>query len=149
MKTNYYGILLIRRLNLSYPVKKGVGKVGEDSPLFVVPLDSAENKSNIANFFSKPRSPVKQTAKKIIEAVDENAGEDLDSETHVPMKRKLDDSTMEGPPTAKQKLNDTQNKAQSPVKTAQRKPTKRALPVTKKSPVKKEATKITTFFATK
>src|SRR5579862_5924530 len=40
-------------LNGSFPVKKEVGKVGEDSPLFILPLDSAENKSNIANFFSK------------------------------------------------------------------------------------------------
>ncbi|KAG5978879.1 hypothetical protein E4U55_005819 [Claviceps digitariae] len=39
-----------------YPVKKEVGKVGNDSPSFVIPLDSKENKSNIANFFSaKPK----------------------------------------------------------------------------------------------
>ncbi|KAG6030156.1 hypothetical protein E4U41_000167 [Claviceps citrina] len=36
-----------------YPVSKEVGKVGNDSPSFVVPLDSRENRSNIANFFSK------------------------------------------------------------------------------------------------
>ncbi|KIW07622.1 uncharacterized protein PV09_01569 [Verruconis gallopava] len=34
-----------------YPVNKDVGKVGNNSPSFVVPLDSAANKSNIANFF--------------------------------------------------------------------------------------------------
>jgi hypothetical protein len=34
-----------------YAVSNDVGKVGNDSPSFVVPLDSAENKSNIANFF--------------------------------------------------------------------------------------------------
>jgi putative SOS response-associated peptidase YedK len=34
-----------------YPVDQGVGKVGNNSPLFVVPVDSKENKKNIANFF--------------------------------------------------------------------------------------------------
>jgi putative SOS response-associated peptidase YedK len=39
-----------------YPVSKDVGKVGNNSPTFVVPLDSKENKSNIANFFAKGAS---------------------------------------------------------------------------------------------
>ena len=34
-----------------YPVNKEVGKVGNNSPSFIIPLDSKENKSNIANFF--------------------------------------------------------------------------------------------------
>lgn len=34
-----------------YPVSKEVGKVGNNSPQFVVPVNSAANKSNIANFF--------------------------------------------------------------------------------------------------
>ena len=38
-----------------YPVRKEVGKVGNDSPDFIVPLDSADNKSNIANFFTTPK----------------------------------------------------------------------------------------------
>ena len=37
-----------------YPVTKEVGKVGNNSPSFIIPLDSRENKSNIANFFSIP-----------------------------------------------------------------------------------------------
>ena len=36
-----------------YPVSKDVGKVGNDSPSFVIPISSKENKNNIANFFSK------------------------------------------------------------------------------------------------
>ncbi|KAI9644007.1 hypothetical protein NHQ30_007359 [Ciborinia camelliae] len=36
-----------------YPVSKEVGKVGNDSPNFIVPVASSENKSNIANFFAK------------------------------------------------------------------------------------------------
>ncbi|KAI0393310.1 hypothetical protein F5Y17DRAFT_432740 [Xylariaceae sp. FL0594] len=34
-----------------YPVSKDVGKVGNNSSTFIVPVDSKENKSNIANFF--------------------------------------------------------------------------------------------------
>jgi SOS response associated peptidase (SRAP) len=138
----------------SYPVKKDVGKVGEDSPLFVVPLDSAENKSNIANFFAKS-SPANQKAEnKIIEkeAVDRDAGEDLNSETHAPVKRKLDvDLTLEDrSPSEKRKQEAPEITGMLPVKTAQRKPTKRAPPPVKKSPVKKGTTsKITSFFGTK
>lgn len=36
-----------------YPVSKDVGKVGNNSPSFIVPVDSTNNKSNIANFFPK------------------------------------------------------------------------------------------------
>ncbi|KAH6683142.1 hypothetical protein B0J14DRAFT_575198 [Halenospora varia] len=36
-----------------YPVSKEVGKVGNNSPTFIVPVASSENKSNIANFFAK------------------------------------------------------------------------------------------------
>ncbi|KAL8933270.1 MAG: hypothetical protein Q9216_006441 [Gyalolechia sp. 2 TL-2023] len=35
-----------------YPVSKEVGKVGNNSPTFIVPVASTENKNNIANFFS-------------------------------------------------------------------------------------------------
>jgi hypothetical protein len=34
-----------------YPVSKDVGKVGNNSPSFLVPINSAANKNNIANFF--------------------------------------------------------------------------------------------------
>jgi hypothetical protein len=36
-----------------YPVSKDVGKVGNNSPNFIIPVASTENKSNIANFFAK------------------------------------------------------------------------------------------------
>lgn len=36
-----------------YPVSKDVGKVGNNSPNFIIPVASSENKSNIANFFAK------------------------------------------------------------------------------------------------
>lgn len=38
-----------------YPVSKEVGKVGNNSPTFIVPVASTENKHNIANFFSNAK----------------------------------------------------------------------------------------------
>ena len=38
-----------------YPVTQDVGKVGNNSPMFIVPVASAENKNNIANFFSNAK----------------------------------------------------------------------------------------------
>ncbi|PVH99564.1 DUF159-domain-containing protein [Periconia macrospinosa] len=38
-----------------YPVSKDVGKVGNNSPSFIVPINSAANKNNIANFFGNQR----------------------------------------------------------------------------------------------
>jgi putative SOS response-associated peptidase YedK len=46
-----------------YPVSKEVGKVGNNSPDFIIPIDSKENKKNIANFFGNAKkSPAKQKA---------------------------------------------------------------------------------------
>ena len=42
-----------------YPVSKEVGKVGNNSPSFVVPINSSENKNNIANFFGNQRKVAK------------------------------------------------------------------------------------------
>jgi hypothetical protein len=39
-----------------YPVSQEVGKVGNNSPKFIIPVASSENKSNIANFFTKPKT---------------------------------------------------------------------------------------------
>lgn len=47
-----------------YPVDKAVGKVGNNSPQFVVPINSSENKSNIANFFGTQRATAKDVAAK-------------------------------------------------------------------------------------
>ncbi|KAL9112283.1 MAG: hypothetical protein Q9227_003401 [Pyrenula ochraceoflavens] len=42
-----------------YPVMKEVGKVGNNSADFIVPIDSKENKKNIANFFANAKTPNK------------------------------------------------------------------------------------------
>ncbi|KAI5462750.1 hypothetical protein BGZ63DRAFT_326050, partial [Mariannaea sp. PMI_226] len=39
-----------------YPVLKDVGKVGNNSPSFIIPLDSKENKSSIKNMFANAAS---------------------------------------------------------------------------------------------
>ncbi|KAI9167309.1 putative phospholipase C20G8.02 [Paramyrothecium foliicola] len=44
-----------------YPVSKDVGKVGNNSPSFIIPVNSKENKANIANFFSNA-TPKKKAA---------------------------------------------------------------------------------------
>jgi hypothetical protein len=43
-----------------YPVSKDVGKVGNNSPSFIIPIDSAENKNNIANFFGNQKKKAKE-----------------------------------------------------------------------------------------
>ena len=42
-----------------YVVDKAVGKVGNNSPSFIVPVASTENKGNIANFFGNARKGAK------------------------------------------------------------------------------------------
>lgn len=48
-----------------YPVDRAVGKVGNNSPSFVVPIDSKDNKNNIANFFGSKtvKSPGKHVTR--------------------------------------------------------------------------------------
>ena len=43
-----------------YAVSKDVGKVGNNSPDYIVPVASSENKNNIANFFANTKTPEKQ-----------------------------------------------------------------------------------------
>ncbi|KAF1989754.1 DUF159-domain-containing protein [Aulographum hederae CBS 113979] len=53
-----------------YPVSKEVGKVGNNSPSFLIPIDSKENKNNIANFFGNQKKQAKsQEVKKEVEEV--------------------------------------------------------------------------------
>ena len=57
-----------------YPVSKDVGKVGNNSPSFIVPVASTENKSNIANFFANTKKSAKgDIEKKAISDQQENA----------------------------------------------------------------------------
>ena len=54
-----------------YAVSKEVGKVGNNSPAFIIPVASAENKSNIANFFSNSQSPIKKKHEEVAVKMEE------------------------------------------------------------------------------
>lgn len=62
-----------------YQVSKDVGKVGNNSPSFLVPIDSAANKNNIANFFGNQRKSAKS---KTEERTVNKAEHDLDATTN-------------------------------------------------------------------
>lgn len=70
-----------------YPVSKEVGKVGNNSPSFIVPIASTENKKNIANFFSNAKKAKVEEEKEVIGAEVEvmrgSAGEHADGEKRV------------------------------------------------------------------
>jgi hypothetical protein len=92
------------------------------------------------------------------EGIDRNAGEDINSETHAPGKRKVEEmaeqeghlmaSKVKVAKSGENAMGRGAAKGQSPVKTAQRKPTKRGVGSGsgKKGVVKKEGNKITSFF---
>ena len=67
-----------------YPVSKEVGKVGNDSPSFIVPVASTENKSNIANFFANTKKLAKgDSEKKAIEGQQGSAEEKGNAVQHL------------------------------------------------------------------
>jgi len=67
-----------------YPVSKEVGKVGNNSPNFIIPVNSKENKSNIANFFANAAA---KSGKKTGTATSSQEEEEKKGETKS-MKRK-------------------------------------------------------------
>ncbi|KAF2151405.1 DUF159 domain protein [Myriangium duriaei CBS 260.36] len=75
-----------------YAVDQAVGKVGNNSPSFVVPVDSKENKKNIANFFGNQsqKSPIKAQATQKIKA-----GEEEDPESNAPLPKPEEDPDVE------------------------------------------------------
>ncbi|GIZ42423.1 hypothetical protein CKM354_000569500 [Cercospora kikuchii] len=69
-----------------YPVDQAVGKVGNNSPQFIIPVNSAENKKNIANFFGNQKATAKDMAVKAeavrsLKEADKNKHEDEDRVT--------------------------------------------------------------------
>ena len=119
-------------------------------------MNSAENKSSIANFFSKTNSPSKSKFKEEMNSTDRK--EDINIEIRGPSKRKVEEMAddigikeEEATPSKVKIGEDETVKIGLSVKSPMRKPTKRAPPTpTKKSPVKKGAgSKITNFFPVK
>ncbi|KAK4099983.1 DUF159-domain-containing protein [Parathielavia hyrcaniae] len=85
-----------------YPVSKEVGKVGNNSPSFVIPVASRENKGNIANFFAKGAEKKEKKAGKVEEdqgevEVEKEQGE-KEMETLKKVGRDADDGGMGGCP---------------------------------------------------
>ena len=149
-----------------YPVSKEVGKVGNNSPDFIIPIDSKENKKNIANFFDNAKklkaSPKKGLVKEKsinVEHEKEETGretEDYDgSEDNAPIpvpakeepveespagqKRKLSGEEDEMPIKAR-KIEPLPNKWESPstkISKKTRSATSNEAAATRKSPMKK------------
>ncbi|RDA89330.1 hypothetical protein CP532_6269 [Ophiocordyceps camponoti-leonardi (nom. inval.)] len=81
-----------------YPVSKEVGKVGNDSPSFIIPVDSKENKSNIANFFRG--SPRGEEGGKKRKAGVETKEEEEEEDAELPVKKKKEKKAVEGSESA-------------------------------------------------
>jgi hypothetical protein len=69
-----------------YPVSKEVGKVGNNSPDFIVPVNSKENKNNIANFFANATKKKESLKSRMEETKDmQNTKHDYENALHQPM----------------------------------------------------------------
>ncbi|ODA83030.1 hypothetical protein RJ55_01539 [Drechmeria coniospora] len=108
-----------------YPVSKDVGKVGNNSPSFVVPINSKENKSNIANFFA-PKSS--NNEKKSTYWQGSGAVPKEEAPPSSPQhKRHLSPTVGESPPTKKptlerKRISATMNEKRSPSKSKTKSP---------------------------
>ncbi|KAL3476190.1 DUF159-domain-containing protein [Aspergillus californicus] len=92
-----------------YQVPKEVGKVGNDSPSFIVPVDSKENKSNIANFFANAKEKTDSKREDI-------AGTGADTQP------KEDESTREASGLKRGIPDDTENKVEEDAKKQKTRP---------------------------
>lgn len=141
-----------------YPVSKDVGKVGNNSPTFIIPIDSKENKSNIANFFAKGSNANKNAVKeqpqvevKKEEGFTTTTETETDTKdthkTEVGVKREASDELMDQKPPPK-KGPATSNKASSPQKGGRQKISATSNGTKSPSKAKQPGTqKITKFFA--
>jgi putative SOS response-associated peptidase YedK len=139
-----------------YPVAKEVGKVGNNSADFIVPISSTENKKNIANFFNKQaelaKSPKKHKPASEVKATDGSFDVKAESpsstaEMKTGAKREHDEITdADDRPSAKktQKSQATASPAQS---SRQMRSAKSNGTISKGSPKKGDSSKkITSFF---
>ncbi|KAI2779806.1 DUF159-domain-containing protein [Daldinia loculata] len=115
-----------------YPVSKDVGKVGNNSPNFVIPIDSKENKSNIANFFAKGAAKKNATEQQPQVKVKKEEGfvtEDLtkikeENRPTIGFKREAEDESVGSEPPKKVAMTTSSlapNKTPSPQKGAKQK----------------------------
>jgi hypothetical protein len=71
-----------------YAVSKEVGKVGNNSPTFIVPVASRENKGNIANFFAKG---AEKKEAKVSSKTEDTKGGEVKKELYMPIKKEPDE----------------------------------------------------------
>ena len=140
-----------------YPVSKEVGKVGNNSPTFIIPIASSQNKSNIANFFSKgdqiTHDPEENRRTVNHDSTEDNAPLPVPkAETKQGIKREMEDVPAEQSPVKKlPKLSTGASKAASLLSPPRGK-TRSATNNDKASPKKPKTTdkgsqKITNFFS--
>ena len=145
-----------------YPVNQEVGKVGNNSPDFIVPIDSTENKKSIANFFGNAQN-IKDKKQQQHEVEKEKAVESKISENNAPLPlpssqeargQKREHEEDEETPAKQQKLSASPVKSSPPVKTTTgkkpRSATSNEAVALKSSPAKKAeagSQRITNFFA--
>jgi hypothetical protein len=77
-----------------YPVTKDVGKVGNNSPSFIIPINSSENKNNIANFFGNQKKAAKVKEEK--DAAKSKSNDDQN--TRIKTERSEEDELVEAMP---------------------------------------------------
>lgn len=138
-----------------YAVSKEVGKVGNNSASFIVPIDSKENKNNIANFFNKaskeaPKKPAEVKREHAVVKQESSEADDVPASTPVqPPKRPLDDGDeADGP--AKKTPKPAEPSLSSPAKAGRKSRSATSNGTVAKSPAKKGAAagsqRITSFF---
>ena len=122
-----------------YPVSSEVGRVGNDSPSFVIPVASRENKGNIANFFAKAGGKKEGEVKgeKAVKGEElEQTGDGVPGTPAKGVKREADSSAAKGEPPAKKAAS---FKAVSPAKGVKREAD--SSPAKGEPPAKKAASK--------
>ncbi|KAG6013737.1 hypothetical protein E4U54_006379 [Claviceps lovelessii] len=130
-----------------YPVKKEVGKVGNDSPLFIVPLDSKENKSNIANFFSSANAKAKTKVKEEEEERKNNKDEEevgvqaLQQGSFVAERQSRSEGEGEDDDDVEVSTHDTHKRKMSPTESRTRLPSKKVASASQRSRPKISSTK--------
>ncbi len=98
-----------------YPVSKEVGKVGNNSPDFIIPLDSSANKSNIANFFKQDTDTTKQSSKRNYKEVSSHEPRDktIEEDSNAPLPSKAEEQQLESDPKRSKSMKDpTSNRPQ-------------------------------------
>ena len=102
-----------------YPVSKDVGKVGNNSPDFIVPVASSQNKNNIANFFANAKkNEHKQISREPVEEVSDGKPRKESDKGEESLKRKSGQKNEAIPPRKAVKIEE--QKSSSPSKASAR-----------------------------